>query len=159
MFYLFWPEQILFSLWFTLTGKTQLNSFVFTVLCCKFCTSLIFFPLFSINPLLKWQCFQMEVSLWDVVWSKGSCCWFWQSMLQFPEMDSIAKGQTQTSSKIIFFLIQNAGLLSGFAIILLITLFAGNINLGWGAGRPRAAAPPAATNPKKGRLYAFIPLD
>uniref|UniRef100_A0A3P9HD78 Solute carrier family 39 member 8 n=1 Tax=Oryzias latipes TaxID=8090 RepID=A0A3P9HD78_ORYLA len=48
----------------------------------------------------------------------------------FPEMDSIAKGQTQTSSKIIFFLIQNAGLLSGFAIILLITLFAGNINLG-----------------------------
>ncbi|RVE56872.1 hypothetical protein OJAV_G00210570 [Oryzias javanicus] len=48
----------------------------------------------------------------------------------FPEMDGIARGQQQTSSKIIFFLIQNAGLLSGFAIILLITLFAGDINLG-----------------------------
>ncbi|XP_014895400.1 zinc transporter ZIP8 [Poecilia latipinna] len=48
----------------------------------------------------------------------------------FPEMDSIAKEQQKTSSKIVFFLIQNAGLLTGFAIILLITMFAGNINLG-----------------------------
>ncbi|KAM4540601.1 metal cation symporter ZIP8 [Fundulus diaphanus] len=48
----------------------------------------------------------------------------------FPEMDSIAREQRKTSSKIIFFLIQNAGLLTGFAIILLITTFAGNINLG-----------------------------
>lgn len=48
----------------------------------------------------------------------------------FPEMDSIAREEKQTSSKIIFFLIQNAGLLTGFAIILLITMFAGNINLG-----------------------------
>uniref|UniRef100_A0A3B5BGR6 Solute carrier family 39 member 8 n=1 Tax=Stegastes partitus TaxID=144197 RepID=A0A3B5BGR6_9TELE len=48
----------------------------------------------------------------------------------FPEMDSIARDQTRTSSKIVFFLIQNAGLLTGFTIILLITMFAGNINLG-----------------------------
>lgn len=48
----------------------------------------------------------------------------------FPEMDSIAREQEHTSSKIIFFLIQNAGLLTGFTIILLITMFAGNINLG-----------------------------
>lgn len=48
----------------------------------------------------------------------------------FPEMDSIAREQTRTSDKMIFFLIQNAGLLTGFAIILLITLFAGQINLG-----------------------------
>ncbi|XP_054913240.1 metal cation symporter ZIP8 [Poeciliopsis prolifica] len=48
----------------------------------------------------------------------------------FPEMDSIAKEQQKTSSKIVFFLIQNAGLLTGFAIILLITMFAGDINLG-----------------------------
>uniref|UniRef100_A0A3B5L423 Solute carrier family 39 member 8 n=1 Tax=Xiphophorus couchianus TaxID=32473 RepID=A0A3B5L423_9TELE len=48
----------------------------------------------------------------------------------FPEMDSIAKEQQKTSSKIVFFLIQNAGLLTGFAIILLITRFAGSINLG-----------------------------
>ncbi|XP_077419399.1 metal cation symporter ZIP8 [Vanacampus margaritifer] len=48
----------------------------------------------------------------------------------FPEMDAIAREQKRTSSKVIFFLIQNAGLLTGFAIILLITLFAGDINLG-----------------------------
>ncbi|XP_047201013.1 metal cation symporter ZIP8 [Girardinichthys multiradiatus] len=48
----------------------------------------------------------------------------------FPEMDSIAREQREISSKIIFFLIQNGGLLSGFTIILMITMFAGNINLG-----------------------------
>ncbi|XP_076002863.1 metal cation symporter ZIP8 [Genypterus blacodes] len=48
----------------------------------------------------------------------------------FPEMDKIARQQRRTSTKIVFFLIQNAGLLTGFTIILLITLFAGNINLG-----------------------------
>ncbi|XP_077394900.1 metal cation symporter ZIP8 [Festucalex cinctus] len=48
----------------------------------------------------------------------------------FPEMDAIAREQKRTSSKVVFFLIQNAGLLTGFAIILLITLFAGDINLG-----------------------------
>ncbi|KAM9842550.1 metal cation symporter ZIP8 [Aulostomus maculatus] len=48
----------------------------------------------------------------------------------FPEMDSIAREQRRASDKLIFFLIQNAGLLTGFAIILLITMFAGQINLG-----------------------------
>ncbi|XP_051237744.1 metal cation symporter ZIP8 [Dicentrarchus labrax] len=48
----------------------------------------------------------------------------------FPEMDSIAREEKRTSTKIIFFLIQNAGLLTGFTIILLITMFAGDINLG-----------------------------
>ncbi|XP_069391677.1 metal cation symporter ZIP8 [Paralichthys olivaceus] len=48
----------------------------------------------------------------------------------FPEMDNIAREQTRTSTKIVFFLIQNAGLLTGFTIILLITMFAGQINLG-----------------------------
>nr|XP_046269074.1 metal cation symporter ZIP8 [Scatophagus argus] len=48
----------------------------------------------------------------------------------FPEMDSIAREQKSTSSKIVFFLIQNAGLLTGFTIILMITMFAGQINLG-----------------------------
>lgn len=52
------------------------------------------------------------------------------SSSQFPEMDSIAQEQKQTSTKIIFFLIQNAGLLSGFTIILMITMFVGQINLG-----------------------------
>ncbi|KAM6917053.1 metal cation symporter ZIP8 isoform 1-T1 [Lycodopsis pacificus] len=48
----------------------------------------------------------------------------------FPEMDKILREQKRTSTKIIFFMIQNAGLLTGFAIILLITVFAGEINLG-----------------------------
>ncbi|XP_026194862.1 zinc transporter ZIP8 [Anabas testudineus] len=47
----------------------------------------------------------------------------------FPEMESISRGQQRTSTKIVFFLIQNAGLLTGFTIILLITMFAGDINL------------------------------
>ncbi|XP_068574110.1 metal cation symporter ZIP8 [Cebidichthys violaceus] len=48
----------------------------------------------------------------------------------FPEMDNILREQKRTSTKIIFFMIQNAGLLTGFTIILLITMFAGEINLG-----------------------------
>ncbi|XP_054469808.1 metal cation symporter ZIP8 [Anoplopoma fimbria] len=48
----------------------------------------------------------------------------------FPEMDNILREQERTSDKIIFFMIQNAGLLTGFTIILLITMFAGEINLG-----------------------------
>uniref|UniRef100_A0A667YQ61 Solute carrier family 39 member 8 n=1 Tax=Myripristis murdjan TaxID=586833 RepID=A0A667YQ61_9TELE len=48
----------------------------------------------------------------------------------FPEMNSIMREQEGTLTKIVFFLIQNAGLLTGFAVILLITLFAGEINLG-----------------------------
>ncbi|XP_039994150.1 metal cation symporter ZIP8 [Xiphias gladius] len=48
----------------------------------------------------------------------------------FPEMESIAREEKRTSAKIVFFLIQNAGLLTGFTIILLITMFAGQINLG-----------------------------
>ncbi|XP_030621772.1 zinc transporter ZIP8 isoform X2 [Chanos chanos] len=49
----------------------------------------------------------------------------------FPEMNSIQRGQDRsTKTEVIFFLIQNAGLLTGFSIILLITMFAGDINLG-----------------------------
>ncbi|KAM9457037.1 metal cation symporter ZIP8 [Clarias gariepinus] len=50
----------------------------------------------------------------------------------FPEMNAIAKEEQQQSGKTnwVIFFIQNAGLLSGFAIILLITMFAGDINLG-----------------------------
>ncbi|KAF7710629.1 metal cation symporter ZIP8 isoform X1 [Silurus meridionalis] len=49
----------------------------------------------------------------------------------FPEMNEImtthARGR---KGKFIYFLFQNAGLLTGFCIILLITMFAGDINLG-----------------------------
>ncbi|XP_022532095.1 metal cation symporter ZIP8 [Astyanax mexicanus] len=49
----------------------------------------------------------------------------------FPEMNAIAKeASTRTRTQLVFFIIQNAGLLSGFAIIFLITMFAGDINLG-----------------------------
>ncbi|XP_051772540.1 metal cation symporter ZIP8 [Ctenopharyngodon idella] len=49
----------------------------------------------------------------------------------FPEMNSIMAAHTRGyRGRVVFFLIQNAGLLTGFTIILLITLFAGDINLG-----------------------------
>ncbi|XP_016327768.1 zinc transporter ZIP8 isoform X2 [Sinocyclocheilus anshuiensis] len=48
-----------------------------------------------------------------------------------PEMNMIASEQVQsTKADIIFFAIQNAGMLTGFAMILLITLYGGNISLG-----------------------------
>ncbi|XP_073676445.1 metal cation symporter ZIP8-like [Garra rufa] len=48
-----------------------------------------------------------------------------------PEMNMIASEQAHnTRAEIFFFVIQNAGILTGFAMILLITLFGGNINLG-----------------------------
>lgn len=48
----------------------------------------------------------------------------------FPEMNSIASAEKSTKAQVIFFLIQNAGILTGFLTILLITMFAGDINLG-----------------------------
>ncbi|KAL7890214.1 hypothetical protein AOLI_G00024720 [Acnodon oligacanthus] len=49
----------------------------------------------------------------------------------FPEMNSIMMAHTKgPREKVIFFLFQNGGLLTGFAIILLITMFARDINLG-----------------------------
>nr|XP_023687173.1 zinc transporter ZIP8-like [Paramormyrops kingsleyae] len=49
----------------------------------------------------------------------------------FPELNAILSEQRRTTrTEIIFFLIQNAGLLTGFSVILLITLFASDIKLG-----------------------------
>lgn len=45
-------------------------------------------------------------------------------------MDSIAQDPAHFSSKMVFFLIQNLGMLSGFTIILMITVFGGQISLG-----------------------------
>ncbi|XP_068126857.1 metal cation symporter ZIP8 [Hyperolius riggenbachi] len=48
----------------------------------------------------------------------------------FPEMNEMLKDKIKgRKTDMIYFAIQNAGLLSGFAIILLITLYAGEINL------------------------------
>ncbi|KAK1174951.1 metal cation symporter ZIP8 isoform X1 [Acipenser oxyrinchus oxyrinchus] len=49
----------------------------------------------------------------------------------FPEMNAILRDEERnTKNNIIFFLLQNAGLLSGFSVILLITVFAGEMNFG-----------------------------
>ncbi|XP_061103048.1 metal cation symporter ZIP8 [Conger conger] len=49
----------------------------------------------------------------------------------YPEMNAImAEQERSAKNSIIFFVIQNLGLLTGFTIILLITMFAGEINLG-----------------------------
>ncbi|XP_056118348.1 metal cation symporter ZIP8 isoform X1 [Rhinichthys klamathensis goyatoka] len=48
-----------------------------------------------------------------------------------PEMNMIASEQVRsTKDDIVFFAIQNAGILTGFTLILLITMFCGNISLG-----------------------------
>uniref|UniRef100_A0A671SAR7 Solute carrier family 39 member 8 n=1 Tax=Sinocyclocheilus anshuiensis TaxID=1608454 RepID=A0A671SAR7_9TELE len=49
----------------------------------------------------------------------------------FPEMNSIMATHSKGfRGRVAFFLVQNAGLFTGFTVILLITLFAGDINLG-----------------------------
>uniref|UniRef100_A0A4W4GZ83 Solute carrier family 39 member 8 n=1 Tax=Electrophorus electricus TaxID=8005 RepID=A0A4W4GZ83_ELEEL len=49
----------------------------------------------------------------------------------FPEMNGIAKEQPRsTKTDVMFFVIQNTGLLTGFLVIFLITMFAGDISLG-----------------------------
>ncbi|XP_053476856.1 metal cation symporter ZIP8 [Ictalurus furcatus] len=49
----------------------------------------------------------------------------------FPEMNEIMNTHARgRKGKMLFFLFQNGGLLTGFSIILLITIFAGDINLG-----------------------------
>ncbi|KAG7334224.1 hypothetical protein KOW79_002631 [Hemibagrus wyckioides] len=49
----------------------------------------------------------------------------------FPEMNEIMSAHARgRKGKLLFFLFQNGGLLTGFSIILLITMFAGDINLG-----------------------------
>ncbi|XP_076830557.1 metal cation symporter ZIP8 isoform X1 [Brachyhypopomus gauderio] len=49
----------------------------------------------------------------------------------FPEMNSIMTTHARgTRGKVIFFVLQNGGLITGFSVILLITMFAGNISLG-----------------------------
>ncbi|XP_062852079.1 metal cation symporter ZIP8 [Trichomycterus rosablanca] len=49
----------------------------------------------------------------------------------FPEINEIMSAHAKGSrEKVIFFLLQNGGLLSGFSIILLITIFAGDISFG-----------------------------
>lgn len=51
-------------------------------------------------------------------------------LLQFPEMNDMTREKvTGRKADLAFFLIQNAGLLTGFTAILLITLYAGNIEL------------------------------
>ncbi|KAM8833505.1 metal cation symporter ZIP8 [Synchiropus picturatus] len=47
----------------------------------------------------------------------------------FPELDNIARGEKKMSGKIVLFLIQNAGMLTGFIIILMITLYGEQIRL------------------------------
>lgn len=52
------------------------------------------------------------------------------SLLQFPEMNEVSKEDEEGGHPFTAFLIQNAGLLTGFAIMLLLTTFSGQIQLG-----------------------------
>ncbi|XP_026536953.1 zinc transporter ZIP14 [Notechis scutatus] len=48
----------------------------------------------------------------------------------FPEMNEVSKEDERSGSALIAFAIQNAGLLTGFAIMVLLTVFSGEIQLG-----------------------------
>lgn len=90
------------------------------------------------NQLIHTPCLQITSIIWFVElkglpvgqFSKTQTPDYHSVCSQFPEMDRIAQGQKRTSTKIIFFLLENAGLITGFIIILMITMFAGQINLG-----------------------------
>lgn len=51
---------------------------------------------------------------------------------QFPEMNEVSREEEEGggSGSLLTFAIQNAGLLTGFAIMLLLTMYAGQIRLG-----------------------------
>lgn len=50
--------------------------------------------------------------------------------LQFPEMNEVSKEEGNDGNTLVAFAIQNAGLLTGFSIMLLLTMFSGQIQLG-----------------------------
>lgn len=52
------------------------------------------------------------------------------SPLQFPEMNEVSREDEQNGSALITFAIQNAGLLTGFTIMVLLTMYSGQIQIG-----------------------------
>lgn len=60
------------------------------------------------------------------IWTKTMFC-----VSQFPEMNEVSREEEQAggSSFLLTFAIQNAGLLTGFAIMLLLTMYSGQIQL------------------------------
>lgn len=49
---------------------------------------------------------------------------------QFPEMNEVSREDEQNGSTLIAFAIQNAGLLTGFTIMVLLTMYSGQIQIG-----------------------------
>lgn len=49
---------------------------------------------------------------------------------QFPEMNEVSREDEQNGSALITFAIQNAGLLTGFTIMVLLTMYSGQIQIG-----------------------------
>lgn len=60
------------------------------------------------------------------IWTKTMFC-----VSQFPEMNEVSREEEQAggTSFLLTFAIQNAGLLTGFAIMLLLTTYSGQIQL------------------------------
>lgn len=49
---------------------------------------------------------------------------------QFPEMNEVSREDEQNGSALVTFAIQNAGLLTGFSIMVLLTMYSGQIRIG-----------------------------
>lgn len=113
---LYHKKKSLFSLWHERQKLfSDQNRDIWYISYCYLCPS--FFALYIPEFKSALKMFNISVSL---------------SLSQFPEMNAIAKEHQQSiKTNMVFFLIQNIGLLSGFSIIFLITMFAGDINLGW----------------------------
>lgn len=55
---------------------------------------------------------------------------FFFLLSQFPEMNEVALEDEKKGSILVPFVIQNLGLLTGFAIMLLLTMYSGQIQIG-----------------------------
>jgi len=75
-----------------------------------------------------------SVSLTELSWAaqvgKGTAALLFFSSSQFPEMNEVCQEDERNGSVLVPFVIQNLGLLTGFAIMLVLTMYSGQIQIG-----------------------------
>ncbi|KFV70773.1 Zinc transporter ZIP14, partial [Dryobates pubescens] len=73
----------------------------------------------------SWSHRQLEWAVLGGSGQGGAHPWLW-----FPEMNEVSREDEQNGSALITFGIQNAGLLTGFTIMVLLTMYSGQIQIG-----------------------------
>lgn len=61
---------------------------------------------------------------------KGAAALLFSLLPQFPEMNEVCQEDEWKGSMLVPFVIQNLGLLTGFTIMLLLTMYSGQIQIG-----------------------------